>query len=109
MMEGRSLLIYTKGNNMSLAERLMKKTKLSGASVMATSKFFETKAGITTDVPVINLALSGWLNGGFDNELVCLAGPSKHFKSALGLIMCEAFQRKHQLDRCDRRMIQRQL
>ena len=81
---------------MSLAERLMKKTKLSGASVMATSKFFEKSEGIVTDVPVINLALSGWLNSGFDNELICLAGPSKHFKSALGLLMCAAFQRKHQ-------------
>lgn len=89
---------YTpKGKPMSsLAERLMKKTSLSDASVMSKSTFFGAKETILTDVPVINLALSGYLDQGFSAGLTVLAGPSKHFKSALGLLMCAAYQKKYQ-------------
>lgn len=80
----------------SLAERLMKKTSLSDASVMSKSTFFGAKETILTDVPVINLALSGYLDQGFSAGLTVLAGPSKHFKSALGLLMCAAYQKKYQ-------------
>ena len=89
---------YTpKGKPMSsLAERLMKKTSLSDASVMSKSTFFGAKETILTDVPVINLALTGYLDQGFGAGLTVLAGPSKHFKSALGLLMCAAYQKKYQ-------------
>lgn len=79
----------------TLAERLMKSTKLSKSAMMDQSTFFGEKSTVVTDVPIINLALSSWLHQGFTSGLTVLAGPSKHFKSALGLLMCAAYMRKH--------------
>jgi RecA/RadA recombinase len=48
-----------------------------------------------TPVPMINVALSGRVNGGLVPGLLMLAGPSKHFKSAFALLMAAAYQRKY--------------
>jgi RecA/RadA recombinase len=79
----------------SLADRLLKKGSIDSASMLKKSEFFGKKETVVTDVPVINLALSGFLNEGFGAGLTTLAGPSKHFKSALGLLLCAAYQKKY--------------
>tara|TARA_R100000231_G_C5320063_1_gene163132 strand:- start:640 stop:1614 length:975 start_codon:yes stop_codon:yes gene_type:complete len=48
-----------------------------------------------TPVPMVNVALSGRLDGGLTPGLLMLAGPSKHFKSAFALLMAAAYQKKH--------------
>ena len=58
------------------------------------SPFF-TKDFTKTRVPAMNLALSGDLGGGLTDGLTVLAGPSKHFKSNIGLVQVEAYLRKH--------------
>jgi RecA/RadA recombinase len=50
---------------------------------------------ITTEVPMINVAFSGSLNGGFTPGLTMWAGPSKHFKTAFSLLMAKAYMDKY--------------
>ena len=66
-------------------DKLKKNCKSDFTSVLADSKFFTEKDMIPTDVPMINVALSGSVDGGLAPGLTVLAGPSKHFKTSFGL------------------------
>jgi RecA/RadA recombinase len=81
---------------MSLLDKLKKSSKVKEASVLNNSKVFGNNEMIPTDSPLINLALSGDVDGGLTNGLTMLAGPSKHFKTSFMLVMCAAFQRKYE-------------
>ena len=50
---------------------------------------------VATDVPMINVALSGSVDGGLSPGLTVLAGPSKHFKTSFALIMASAYLKNH--------------
>ena len=50
---------------------------------------------VATDVPMMNVALSGDTQGGLAPGLTVLAGPSKHFKTSFGLIMASAYLKKY--------------
>lgn len=50
---------------------------------------------IPTSVPMINVALSGRLDGGLTPGLTMWAGPSKHFKTAFSLLMAKAYMEKY--------------
>jgi RecA/RadA recombinase len=56
---------------------------------------FGKKEMISTSVPMVNVALSGQVDGGLLPGLLVLAGPSKHFKSAFALLMAAAYQKKY--------------
>lgn len=78
-----------------LLKRLKKVGSVKQTEVLSESVFFNKKEQVPTDVPIINAALSGKLNGGLSNGLTFLAGPSKHFKSLLGLVLVKAYMNKH--------------
>jgi len=80
---------------MSIMDKLKKNSKIKSTSVLADSKFFNKKDMITTDVPMINVALSGDLEGGLTPGLTVLAGPSKHFKTSFALLMASAYLKKY--------------
>jgi RecA/RadA recombinase len=50
---------------------------------------------IPTSVPIINVALSGRLDGGLTPGLTMWAGPSKHFKTAFSLLMAKSYLDKY--------------
>jgi hypothetical protein len=50
---------------------------------------------IPTAVPMINVALSGRIDGGLTPGLTVLAAPSKHFKTAFSLLMASAYLKRH--------------
>lgn len=79
----------------SLMERLKKNSKIKETASLLESKFFEAKDQVVTDVPAINIALSGSLDGGLQSGLTVVAGPSKHFKSSICLVMAAAYQKKY--------------
>ena len=60
------------------------------------SKVYGKKDMCPTPIPMVNVALSGRLDGGLAPGLLVLAGPSKHFKSAFALVMAAAFLKKHE-------------
>lgn len=76
---------------MSLADRLKKASIIKEADTFDKSKVInESLEEFSTDVPMLNLALSGKINGGLSSGLTVIAGPSGHFKSlmALKVISC---------------------
>lgn len=80
---------------MSLLEKIKKNSTIKESSVLSKSKFFNKKDLITTNVPMINVALSGNLDGGLVPGLTVLAGPSKHFKTAFALLFAASYQKKY--------------
>ena len=76
-------------------DKLKKNSKLSHTSVLSESKFFNEKDMVPTHVPMMNVALSGSIDGGLAPGLTILAGPSKHFKTSFALIMASAYLKKY--------------
>jgi len=81
---------------MSIMDKLKKNSKIQTTEVLSESKFFNEKDMTPTDVPMINVALSGSIDGGLSSGLTVLAGPSKHFKTSFALLMAGAYLNAHQ-------------
>jgi RecA/RadA recombinase len=80
---------------MSILDKIKKASTIKESSVLSKSKFFTQKDMVQTDIPMINVALSGSLDGGFTPGLTMFAGPSKHFKTAFSLLMAKAYLDKY--------------
>ena len=52
-----------------LMSKMIKSTKIKGADVLLDSKLFSEKEIIQTEIPAINIALSGDLDGGLRNQV----------------------------------------
>ena len=76
-------------------DKLKKNSKLKGTDVLSDSKFFNSKEVVSTSVPMVNVALSGDVDGGLSPGLLVLAGPSKHFKTSFALLMAGAYLDKN--------------
>ena len=80
---------------MSIMDKLKQNSKLKATEVLSESKFFNEKDMVPTDVPMVNVALSGSTEGGLAPGLTVLAGPSKHFKTSFALLMASAYMKKY--------------
>ena len=80
---------------MSILDKLKKNSTIKESSILSKSKFFNEKDMITTEVPMVNVALSGRLDGGLTPGLTMWAGPSKHFKTAFSLLMAKSYMDKY--------------
>lgn len=80
---------------MSLLDKLVKNSTIKLTAQLSESKVFGKKEMAQTPVPMVNVALSGDVDGGLSPGLVVLAGPSKHFKSAFALLMAAAYLKKY--------------
>jgi RecA/RadA recombinase len=81
---------------MSILEKLRKNSTIKDTAILSQSKFFTKKDMIPTTIPVLNVALSGRLDGGLTPGLTMWAGPSKHFKTAFSLLMAKAYMEKYE-------------
>jgi RecA/RadA recombinase len=81
---------------MSLLDKLRKNTTIKQSEILNKSKFFGDKDMIQTPVPMVNVALSGRLDGGLTPGLTVLAGPSKHFKTAFALLFAKSYMEKYE-------------
>ena len=80
---------------MSLLDKIKKNSTIKETSVLSKSKFFIDRDMIQTPIPIINVALSGSLDGGFTPGFTMWAGPSKHFKTAFSLLMAKSYMDKY--------------
>lgn len=80
---------------MELKTRLIKNSTISLTDSLTDSIIFVKKDMIPTSVPMINVALSGSVDGGMIPGLTMLAGPSKHFKTGFALLLASSFLRKY--------------
>jgi len=80
---------------MSLLDKLQKNSTIKLTSTLANSTVYGKKDIVPTTVPMINVALSGRIDGGLTPGLTMLAGPSKHFKTAFSLLMASAYLKQY--------------
>ena len=81
---------------MSILDKIKKNSSIKESSILSKSKFFTDKDMIPTAIPIINVALSGKLDGGLTPGLTMWAGPSKHFKTAFSLLMAKSYLDKYE-------------
>lgn len=80
----------------TLLDKLQRNSTIKDTNILSASKFFNAKDMIQTPVPMINVALSGKLDGGLTPGLTVFAGPSKHFKTAFALLLAKSYMEKYQ-------------
>lgn len=80
----------------TLLNKLQKNSTIKDTEILNKSKFFNAKDLIQTPVPMINVALSGKLDGGLAPGLTVFAGPSKHFKTAFALMLAKSYMDKYE-------------
>jgi RecA/RadA recombinase len=80
---------------MTLAQRLLARSKIETTAMLDKSILYTKKDVIPTLVPMVNVALSGRIDGGLTEGITVLAGPSKHFKTSFGLLMAAAYLKQY--------------
>jgi hypothetical protein len=84
------------GGLSKLAEKMLAASTIKDTALISESRFFKEKDVVRTEVPMINVALSGRMfEGGLVPGSTMLAAPSKHFKSGFALLLARAFLRKY--------------
>lgn len=79
----------------NLLDRLKAASTIANTDTLSESKFFNARESTPTPIPILNLALSGRIEGGLTPGLTVLAGPSKHFKSNMALVMAASYLQQH--------------
>lgn len=74
-----------------LLEKIRKNTILK-PEILKNSKYFTEEKYISTDVPLLNLALSGKIDGGLPSGILQIAAPPKHFKTNFMIEIIKGFQ-----------------
>lgn len=77
-----------------LLERLKKSGSIKSDTLSA-SKLFKDKDTTVTDVPALNIALSGSPTGGLTSGLLFIAGESKTYKTCMSLKLVAAYLEQH--------------
>lgn len=81
---------------MGIMDRLKKTSKIKDTATLDESIMYSDKDVCSTPVPMINVALSGDINGGLTSGLTVLAGPSRHFKTSFALLMASSYLKEHE-------------
>lgn len=76
---------------MSLLGKLKKNSKVKHTAILSESVLYGKADFVQTPIPMINVALSGKIDGGVSSGLTVLAGPSKHFKTSFALLMAASY------------------
>lgn len=79
-----------------LLNKLLKNSVIKEAAPLNESLLFTERDSIPTEVPMINVALSGSFDRGLTCGTTVLAGPSKHFKSLFALVMVAGYLKKYE-------------
>jgi len=80
---------------MNVLDKLLKNTTIEQTNTLEDSEFFEPEDFIQTQVPMVNVALSGRLDGGLTSGTTVFAGPSKNFKTAFAMLLMRSYMDKY--------------
>ena len=64
----------------SLMDKLKKAGSVKASSILSKSIFFVSKETVETDLPILNVAFSGDIEGGLTSGVTIISGESKSFK-----------------------------
>jgi RecA/RadA recombinase len=81
--------------NKSLMDRIQKAGSILDSSILADSPYFNERDVIPTELPILNVAFSGRLDGGLVPGLTIFAGLSKSYKTLLALWCMRAYLQKY--------------
>lgn len=76
-------------------DKLLKVGSVSGSALMSNSQFFNAKAMVSSELPTLNVAFSGDVDGGFTPGVTLFCGESKTFKSMLALYCLKSYLDKY--------------
>lgn len=79
----------------SLLSRIIATSTIEDTNVLGESIVFEPKDATNTGVILVDVALSGYVDGGLYPGLTLFAGKSKSFKTAFALLCASAFLKKN--------------
>lgn len=80
---------------MNLMQKMLKAGSVSGSALMSESVFFNEKDVVSTSLPILNVAFSGEIDGGFSSGLTILSGESKTFKTNFALYCLKSYLDKY--------------
>ena len=80
----------------SLLDKMKKSGRIGVANVLADSVYFSSKETIHTDLPVLNIAFSGDLEGGLTAGVTIFAGQSRCYKSCGAIYAMKAYMDKYE-------------
>ena len=80
---------------MSLLSKLKKAGTIKEAAVLGESAIFNERDMTTTDLPILNIALSGLVDGGLTSGITIFSGMSKTFKTLAVLLMLKSYLDKY--------------
>jgi RecA/RadA recombinase len=78
-----------------LLDKLMKAGSVKNSDILSESSFFVMKDCIPTELPILNIAFSGSIDGGLVPGLTIIAGQSKSYKTLLSLYCMKAYFDKY--------------
>lgn len=84
--------IVSSGKMSALMERMLKNSKLKNVELLRDSTILNEKPQAKTNVKMLNVALSGKMDGGLSSGITLIAGPSRHYKTTYGLHCIKGFQ-----------------
>jgi RecA/RadA recombinase len=79
-----------------LINKLSKIGSNAESSIMSESEFFQETIHFKTDLPILNIAFSGEVDGGYTPGVTSIVGESRTFKSALSLFCLKSYLDIHQ-------------
>ena len=79
----------------ALLDKLKKSGSVKASSILSKSVFFVSKETIPTDLPILNIAFSGDVEGGLTSGVTIFAGQSKCYKSFLAIYAMKAYMDKY--------------
>lgn len=80
----------------ALLDKLSKAGKVKTAAILKDSIYFTSGETCTTDLPILNIAFSGSIDGGFPCGVSVFAGVSKSFKTLCALYCLKAYLNKYE-------------
>jgi RecA/RadA recombinase len=78
-----------------LLDKLMKAGTIKSADVLSDTPFFNMKDCVPTELPILNIAFSGDIDGGLVPGLSIIAGESRSYKTLLSLYCMKAYFNKY--------------
>lgn len=78
-----------------LISKLTKNSKLKQTSIIDDSTVYGKTDVTSLPVPMMNVAFSGDIDGGFQSGLSVFAGPSRHFKTLFAFLCAKAYLDKY--------------
>lgn len=78
-----------------LINRLISNSRLTDACIMSDSFLMQESDPVSTNIPILNVALSGDPQGGLVSGSLQIAGESKRFKTLFGLVLVKAYMQKY--------------